>query len=144
MISVDAYPFLAFSDLTCNPEVKFQVKFLELFLLFSVTEGFEWFWMENLHKNNFQLMLVFLKAPLLVPHFSYYTLMTFLVMLSVILLSMLMIRLSVLSVIRYLICCSNLNWLLNLNLIYEKWLVNFNTGKTHLVLTGLITMALLM
>ena len=120
VISVDAYPFLAFSDMTCNLEVKFQVKFLELFLLFSVTEGFEWFWMENLHKNNFQLMLGFLKAPFLVLHFSYYTLMTFLVMLSVILLSMLMIQLSILSVIRHLICCSNLNWFLNLNLIYEK------------------------
>ena len=36
-------------------------------------------------------MLEFLKAPLLVLHFSYYTLMTFLMMLSVILLSMLMI-----------------------------------------------------
>ena len=45
--------------------------------------------MGNLHKN-IQLMLEFLKAPFLVPHFSYYTLMTFLVMLSVILLSTLM------------------------------------------------------
>ena len=33
--------------------------------------------MESLHKN-FQLMLEFLKAPFLVLHFSYYTLMTFL------------------------------------------------------------------
>ena len=48
--------------------------------------------MVNLHKN-IQLMLEFLKAPLLVLHFSYYTLMTFLTMLSVILLSMLMILL---------------------------------------------------
>ena len=64
-------------------------------------------------------MLEFLKAPFLVLHFSYYTLMTFLMMLSVILLSMLMILLSILSVIRHLICGNNLNWLLNLNLIYE-------------------------
>ena len=42
--------------------------------------------------------------------------MTFLMMLSVILLSMLMIQLSILSVIRHLICGNNLNWLLNLNL----------------------------
>ena len=48
--------------------------------------------MVNLHKN-IQLMLEFLKAPFLVLHFSYYTLMTFLTMLSVILLSMLMILL---------------------------------------------------
>ena len=41
--------------------------------------------MESLHKNT-QLMLEFLKAQFLVLHFSYYTLMTFLTMLSVILL----------------------------------------------------------
>ena len=46
----------------------------------------------KLHKN-IQLMLEFPKAPFLVLHFSYYTLMTFLTMLSVILLSMLMILL---------------------------------------------------
>ena len=60
-----------------------------------------------------------LKGPILVLHFSYYTLMTFLMMLSVILLSILMILLPFLSVIRHLICDNNLNWLLNLNLIYE-------------------------
>ena len=38
--------------------------------------------MESLHKN-IQLMLEFLKGPFLVLHFSYYTLMTFLMMLSV-------------------------------------------------------------
>ena len=71
----------------------------------------------HLHKNA-HLMLEFVKAPLnLVLHFPYYTLMTFLMMLSVILLSMLMILLSILSVIRHLICGNNLNWLLNLNLI---------------------------
>ena len=59
--------------------------------------------------------------------------MTFL-MLSVILPSMLMILLSTLCVIRHLICGNNLNWLLNLNLIYEtRWLVDFNAGKTQLV-----------
>ena len=41
--------------------------------------------------------------------------------------------------IRHLICGYNLNWLLNLNLIYEtlwtkKWLVDFNAGKIQLVL----------
>ena len=52
---------------------------------------------------------------------------------------MLMIMLSILSVNRHLIC-GNLNWLLNLNLIYEtldwgrKWLVDFSAGKTQLVL----------
>ena len=43
--------------------------------------------MGSLHKN-IQLMLEFLKAPFFVQHFSNYTLMIFLIMLSVILLSM--------------------------------------------------------
>ena len=78
-------------------------------------------------------------CPYLVLHFSYYTLMTFLMMFSVILLSMLMILLSILNVIRHLICGNNLIWLLNLNLIYEtldwgkKWFVDFSAGKTQLV-----------
>ena len=60
-------------------------------------------------------------------------------MLSLILQSILMILLSILSVIGHLICGNNLNWLLNLNLIYEtldwgkKWLVDFNAGKTQLI-----------
>ena len=58
-------------------------------------------------------------SSFLVVHFSYYTVIIFLMMLSVILLSMSMILLSILSVIGYLICGNNLNWLLNLNLIYE-------------------------
>ena len=98
--------------------VEFQFRYLGLFLLFSVIDDFEWFWMGSLHKN-IQLMLEFLKAPYLVLHYFYYTLMTFLMTLSVILLSMLMILLSILSVIRHLICSNNLNWLLNFNLIHE-------------------------
>ena len=97
--------------------MEFQVRYLALFLLFSVIDDIERFWMENLHKN-IQLMQEFLRAPFLILHFSYYTLMIFLTMLSVILLSMLMILLSILSVIEHLICGNNLNWLLNLNLIY--------------------------
>ena len=89
-----------------------------LFLLFSVIDNLKWFLMESLHKN-IQLMLELLMTPFLVQHFSCYILMTFLTMFSVILLSMLMILLSILSVIRHLICGNNLNWLLNLNLIYE-------------------------
>ena len=70
--------------------MEFQVRYLALFLLFSVIDGFEWFWMESLHRN-IQLMLGILKAPFLVLHFSCYTLMTSLMMLSVILLSMMLI-----------------------------------------------------
>ena len=61
-------------------------------------------------------------------------------MLSVMLLSILMILLSILSVIRHLIFSNNLNWLLNLNRIYETlewgrtWLVDFNAEKNQLVL----------
>ena len=74
--------------------------------------------MESLHKN-IQLMLEFFKAPFLVLHFSYYTLMTFLMMLFVIFLSVLMMVLSIPSVIKHLIGGNNLNALLNLNLICE-------------------------
>ena len=95
--------------------------------------------MGSLHKN-IQLILEFPKAPFLVLHFSYYTLMTFLMMLSMILLSLLMILLFILSLTRHLICGNSYNWLLNLNLIYKtlewgkKWLVDFTAGKTQLVL----------
>ena len=44
---------------------EFQVGYLVLFLIFSVTNGFGWFWMGSLHKN-IQLILEFLKAPFLV------------------------------------------------------------------------------
>ena len=130
---------------------EFQVRYSALFLLFSVIDDFKWFWMESLHKN-IQLMWEFLKAPFLVLHFSYYTLMTFLMMLSVILLSMLMIILSILGVIRLLICGNNLNWLLNLNLIYETWwtgvrsdlLISMLRKLSWFRLTSLITMVLLL
>ena len=85
-------------------------------------------------------------------HFSYYTLMTFRMMLSVILLSMLMILLSILSVIMHLICGNNLNWLLNLNLIYKTLWTGTRSGLSISLLgklnwfrlTGLITLVLLM
>ena len=90
------------------------------------------------HKN-IQLILEFFKAPFLVLHFSYYTLTTFLIMLSVLLLSTLTILISILSEITHLLCGNNQNWLLNLNLVCKtldwsrKWLVDFNVGKTQLV-----------
>ena len=63
-------------------------------------------------------MLEFRKALFLAPHFSCYTLMAVLIMLSVILLSMLMIVFSILSVIKHLTSGNNLNWFLNLYLIH--------------------------
>ena len=97
------------------------------YLLLSVRGGFWWLWRKNLHKN-IQSMLEFLKGPFLVLRFSYYILMTFLMMLSVILLSMLMILLSTLNEIRHLICGNNWNWLLNLNLIYETLQTGAGSG----------------
>ena len=73
-------------------------------------------------------MLNFLKDPFLVLHFSYFTLMTFLMVLSVILLYMLMILLSTLNVIRHLICGNNQNWLLNLNLTYKTLWTGAGSG----------------
>ena len=46
-----------------NP-MEFQIRYLALFLLFSVIGGFSRFWVGNLHKN-IQLMLEFLKGPAL-------------------------------------------------------------------------------
>ena len=86
--------------------MEFHTRYLALFLLFSVRSGSRWFWMGNLH-HNINLMLEFLKVPFLVSLFSYYTLMAFLTMLPVILLSMLLILLSTLNVIRHLIGGNN-------------------------------------
>ena len=131
--------------------IEFQVRCLALFLVCSVIDDLEWFWLESLQKN-IQLMLEFLKTPFLVLHFSCYTLVTFLTILSVILLSILMILLFILSVTRYLICGSNLNWHLNLNLIYKTLWTGVRNGVLISILgklswfhlTGLITMVLLM
>ena len=131
--------------------MKFQVRYLVSFLLFSVTDGFKWFWMESLHKNIW-LMLEFLKAPFLVLHFSWCILVTFLIMLSVILLSIQMILLSILTVIMHLISANSLNWLLNLNLIYKTLRTKVKSGllssmlgkRSWFRLTDLITMVLLM
>ena len=117
--------------------VEFQVRYLTLFLLFSVIDNFEWFWIESLHKN-IQLILEFLNSRLLVLHFSCYTLMTFLTMLSVILLSKLIMLLFILSVTRHLICGDNLNWLLNLNLIYETLWTEVRSGLLISILHGFV------
>ena len=131
--------------------MEYLVRYLALFLLFAVIAYFGWFWMGNLIKNiHFffirvffcffhQLMVDILEGLFFVQHFSYYTLINFRMMLSVILLSILTIVLSTLNVIRHLICGNNYNWPLNLNLIYKtldwgrKWLVDGNAGKTQLV-----------
>ena len=109
--------------------------------------GFEWFWMESLHKN-IQLMLEFLKAPFLVLHFSCSTLMTFLTMLSVLLLSMLIIILFALNVTRQQL---ELASELESNLNETLWtgprsglLISMLGKLSWFRLTGLIIMVLLM
>ena len=131
--------------------MEFQVRYLALSLLFSVSDYFKWFWVGSLHKN-IQLMLEFLEAPFLLLHFSYFRLIAFLMMLHVILLSMLMILLSILSVIMHLIFGNNLNRLLNLNLIYETLSTGARSGLllsmlgklNWFCLPSLITLVLLM
>ena len=70
--------------------MEFQVRYLTLFLFFSVINCFQRFWMGSLPEIT-QLMLEFFRGSFLVLHFAYYTLRTLLKMLSIILLSMLMI-----------------------------------------------------
>ena len=118
---------------------EFQVRYLALLLVFLAIGSFKWFWMGNLHEI-IQLMLEFLKGPFLVLHFSYYTLITFLMMLSVIFVSMLMILLSTLNVIRHLVCGNKLELTSELESDLQdivdcgrKWLVDFNAGKIQLV-----------
>ena len=94
----------------------------------------EWFWMESLHKK-IQLMLEFLKAPILGP-------------------TLLLLYISDIpdDVIKHLICGNNSNWLLNLILIYKKLWTGIRSGLlisvlgkiNWLHLTSLITMVLLM
>ena len=94
-------------------------------------------------------MLEFLKVPVLVVHFSGYTLMTLLTMLSVILLSMLMILLSKCDqssdLWKQLELASELESDLRDTLDWgKKWLIDFNVDKTQLVsYSDLITMVLL-
>ena len=92
------------------------------------------------------------QGSILGPTLFCYTLMTFLTMLPVILLSLLMILLFILSVTRHQICGNNLNWLLNLNLIYKTlWtevrsalLISMLRKLSWFHLTSLLTMVLLM
>ena len=131
--------------------VEFQVRYLALFLLFSIADGLGWFWMISLHRNIL-LMLAFIMSLYLVFHFSYYKLITFLMMLCVIQLSRLMIVLSIQSLIRHLILGNSQNCFLNSNLIYKILWTGAGSGMLILVLEkpnwfcliSLITLVLLM
>ena len=66
-----------------------------------------WVVLDGKFSQEYPINAEVLKGPLLVLHLSYYTLMTFLMMLSVIMLSVLMVLLSTLNVIKHLICDNN-------------------------------------
>ena len=103
--------------------MELHVRYLALFLLFSVIDGAGQFWMGNLHQN-IQLILEFLKTPFLVPHYN---------------IAIYADNTTLNCVIWHLICGSNQNWLRNLNQIYKTlwtgagrggtWLVYFNVRK---------------
>ena len=78
--------------------MEFQVRYLAFFLFFVSIRHLR---MVLLGREEF------LSAPFLIILFSYYTLMTFLMIVSIILLSMLMILLFTLGAIRHLICDNN-------------------------------------
>ena len=110
--------------------------------------------MESLHKN-IQLMLEFFRGSILGPAlFLLYinNLPDDIICDIAIYADELMILLSILSVIRHLICSNNLNWLLNLNLIYETLWTGVRSGLLTSMLgklswfrlTGVVTMVLLM
>ena len=71
--------------------MEFQVRYLALFLLFSVISGFGWFWKSL---QEYPVNTGVPQGSVVSLHFSYYTLMIFLMMLCVILLSMLIMLLS--------------------------------------------------
>ena len=87
--------------------MEFQVRYLVLFPLFLSNRQLQVILDGKSSQEHPELMLEFLKALFLGVLFSYYTLMTFLMMLSIILLSALVILLSTLIVIRHLICGNN-------------------------------------
>ena len=89
--------------------MEFQVRYLALFLLFFSIRQLQVVLGGSLHKN-IKLMLEFFKAPFSVLHFSYYILMTLMMMLPVILLSMLMILLSRVWLIFWKHCHENLSF----------------------------------
>ena len=82
--------------------------------------------------KNILLMSEFLKAPFLVLLFSYYTLMTFLV-LSIIFPSMLMLLFFTLSVMRSLEVSELESNLVDTVDWGTKWLVDFSSGKAQIV-----------
>ena len=121
--------------------MEFQVRYLASFLFFSVTDGFEWFWMGSLHKNiqltlGPILFLLYISDPpddVICDSFIYADDTTLCS-----------------NCDQALTCGNNLNLLLNLNLIYETLWTGAGSGLlismlekfNWLCLTGLITLVL--
>ena len=115
------------------------MNYLPLFCLVSVADDFEWFCMGSLYKN-IQVILVFLRAPFLTLHFSYYTSMAFLMMLSVILLSILITLCSKCDQVWFVARTRIGSWTCRCLVDTADWgrklLVDYNAGKTQLVSFG--------
>ena len=116
---------------------EFQFGYLALFCLFSVIDGFCLIWMGSLSKS-IQLLPEISKALFLVLHFSYYISMTFLMKLSVILLSILMILRTkshqASDLWQQLELASELESDLRDTVNWDRmWLLNFIAGKIQLV-----------
>ena len=111
--------------------------FLALFHLFSVIGYFKQLWMGSLGDNN-QSMLVLLKVPFFALNFSSCALMIFLMMLSVIILSVLSTLYSKCDQAFDLWLKVELPSVLEYDLRYTvdwsgEWLVDFSIGKTQFV-----------
>ena len=99
--------------------MRFPASLSDLHFHFSVPDRFGWSWKLSLRRSAL-LMQVFLKSPFFVLLFSQYIFSkVFLVMLYAIRVPMLMMLLSIMSVIRLLICGICSSSLLNLNLVCE-------------------------
>ena len=111
--------------------MEFDLRYLsQIFDLISSFLSNRWLWvvLDGKSSQEYPVNAGVPQVSILGPTFFCYTLMTFLTMLSVILLFMLMILFSIQSVIRHLISGNNVNLLLNLNLIYETLLTGLRNG----------------
>ena len=119
--------------------IEFQMDYLPFFQLFSVIDSFTWFWMES-RPNNTHLKLEFLETLFFVLFLYFYSLMTFLMMLCVILLPILIIYSKcqrVYDLWQELEVTSKLESGLKGTIDWvRKRLADFNAGKTQLVLVG--------
>ena len=101
--------------------MEFHVRYLALFLLFSVIGCFGWFWIGNLHKNEYPVNARVSQGSILGP-------------------TLFLLYINVL-----------MNWLLNLNQIYETLWTGAGRGLfiamleilSWFHLTGLVTLVLL-